>query len=252
MKKQKIKSVKGITLIALVVTIVVLLILAGVSINALFGNSGIIEKAKEAQNAMDKAKENDEKGINELTNWIDNQVNGTTGGNNNPTTSDLPSVASETMPYYPDATFKKVEGTNLADGLVIQDESGNEYVWIEVPKSLYANSSYNTKTTTADQKPASSTEYDKIEYCLHKYTDYYRNGTSYTDTYYSDAATGLTSEQYTILKQKMLKSVYENGGFWIGRYEAGITTNRTSASGTPTEVPLSKVGTVENPVYPIS
>ena len=43
---------KGITLIALVVTIVVLLILAGVSVNALFGNSGIIEKAKEAQNKM--------------------------------------------------------------------------------------------------------------------------------------------------------------------------------------------------------
>ena len=32
----------GITLIALVVTIVVLLILAGVSVNALFGNNGII------------------------------------------------------------------------------------------------------------------------------------------------------------------------------------------------------------------
>ena len=36
---------KGITLIALVVTIVVLLILAGVSINALFGNNGIISRA---------------------------------------------------------------------------------------------------------------------------------------------------------------------------------------------------------------
>ena len=72
---------KGITLIALVVTIVVLLILAGVSVNALFGNSGIIEKAKEAQNAMNKATENDQKQIGELTNWIDNQVNGTTGGN---------------------------------------------------------------------------------------------------------------------------------------------------------------------------
>ena len=45
----------GITLIALVVTIVVLLILAGVSINALFGDNGIIEKAKEAQNKMDQA-----------------------------------------------------------------------------------------------------------------------------------------------------------------------------------------------------
>lgn len=70
----------GITLIALVVTIVVLLILAGVSVNALFGNSGIIEKAKEAQNAMDKAKENDEKGIKELSNWLDSKINGTADG----------------------------------------------------------------------------------------------------------------------------------------------------------------------------
>ena len=160
----------------------------------------------------------------------------------------------DTVPYYPDDTFEKDPDTNLNDGLVIRDSNGNEYVWIEVPKSLYANSSYNTKTTTADQKPTSSTDYDKIEYCLHKYTDYYRrdkNGTltSFKDTYYSDAATGLTSEQYYAIKQKMLKSVYENGGFWIGRYEAGITTNRT-ASRTPAVAPLSKAGTVENPIYP--
>ena len=69
------KNNRGITLIALVVTIVVLLILAGVSINALFGNSGIIVKAKEAQNKMNQAVENDQKGINELSNWIDNNIN---------------------------------------------------------------------------------------------------------------------------------------------------------------------------------
>lgn len=39
---------KGITLIALVVTIVVLLILAGVSITVLFGDSGIITMAQKA------------------------------------------------------------------------------------------------------------------------------------------------------------------------------------------------------------
>ena len=44
----------GITLIALVVTIVVLLILAGVSINAVFGQDGIIQKAKDSQNKMDE------------------------------------------------------------------------------------------------------------------------------------------------------------------------------------------------------
>ena len=65
--KKTFKNTAGITLIALVVTIVVLLILAGVSVNALFGDSGIIEKAKDAQNKMNLAIENDQKGINELS-----------------------------------------------------------------------------------------------------------------------------------------------------------------------------------------
>ena len=69
----------GITLIALVVTIVVLLILAGVSINAVFGQDGIIQKAKDSQNKMDEATQNDLDSINELNNWIDGKTNGTTG-----------------------------------------------------------------------------------------------------------------------------------------------------------------------------
>ena len=168
----------------------------------------------------------------------------------------------DTRPYYPDDTFEKDPDTNLNDGLVIRDSNGNEYVWIEVPKSLYADSSYNTKTTTADKKPTKSTDYDKIEYCLNKYTEDYRkksNGTltSFTDEYPSDkvlAGTGLTSEQYTALKQKMLKSVYENGGFWIGRYEAGIAENRTSKeidlATASAPLSTSKTGTEENPIYP--
>ena len=45
MKKFK-KQVKGITLIALVVTIIVLLILAGISINFVFGENGLIGRAQ--------------------------------------------------------------------------------------------------------------------------------------------------------------------------------------------------------------
>ena len=71
---------KGITLIALVVTIVVLLILAGVSVNAIFSENGIIKRAKDAQNKMDQATQNDLDSINELNNWIDGKTNGTTGG----------------------------------------------------------------------------------------------------------------------------------------------------------------------------
>ena len=75
---------KGITLIALVVTIVVLLILAGVSINAIFGQDGIIQKAKDAQNKMDQATQNDLDSINGLNEWIDGKINGTTGEESKP------------------------------------------------------------------------------------------------------------------------------------------------------------------------
>ena len=40
----KTKEIKGITLITLAVTIVVLLILAGISINTVIGDNGIIKK----------------------------------------------------------------------------------------------------------------------------------------------------------------------------------------------------------------
>ena len=81
LKRKVYSNQTGITLIALVVTIVVLLILAGVSLNALFGDSGIIKKAQDAQNKMDQAVENDQKGINELSNWLDSKINGSAGGN---------------------------------------------------------------------------------------------------------------------------------------------------------------------------
>ena len=62
---------RGITLIALVVTIVVLLILAGVTINAVFSDSGIIKKAQNAQNKANESIQKDMKQINNLENWID-------------------------------------------------------------------------------------------------------------------------------------------------------------------------------------
>ena len=46
---------KGITLIALVVTVVVLIILAGVSINAVLGDNGIIKKANQAASVTKEA-----------------------------------------------------------------------------------------------------------------------------------------------------------------------------------------------------
>ena len=68
------KNKKGITLVALVVTIVVLLILAGVSINLVLGNNGIIAKAKDAETKSAEASQNDLKGMNALTEEMNNAL----------------------------------------------------------------------------------------------------------------------------------------------------------------------------------
>ena len=47
--KQKLKNEKGITLVALVITIIVLLILAGVTLSMVMGDSGIFGKANNAK-----------------------------------------------------------------------------------------------------------------------------------------------------------------------------------------------------------
>ena len=234
-KMNKLKSKKGITLVALVVTIVVLLILAGVSINLLLGNNGIIAKAKDAETKSAEASQNDLKGMNGLVSEMEGVLsgNGSTGsgsGNGGAggsgTDTKVPAEATaETAPYFPDNTFTKKEGT-IDTGLVIQDASGNEYVWVVVPRTttVYATTGLG-KTTFTDA------DYTSIENDLKEYTKTYRGSPSYSDTYAADTANvGWFADEtaYNNLKKSMLKSVYENGGFYVGRYEAGIAENRTS------------------------
>ena len=124
----------------------------------------------------------------------------------------------------------------MDNGLVAQDGSGNQYVWVEVPRTgdVYQTAWLNiTDFTDAD--------YANIESDLHEYTAVYRNGTDYVDAFSRDTSDGWFSNdsEYTTAKRKMLKSVYENGGFYIGRYEAGISKFRTEP-GNATEIPVSK------------
>ena len=221
------KNNKGITLVALVVTIVVLLILAGVSINLVLGNNGIIVKAREAQKKSAEASQNDLIGMNELTQQLEGVLNENGGGSG--TDIKVPAEATaETAPYFPDNTFAKKEGT-IDTGLVIQDAKGNEYVWVVVPRTtaVYATTGLG-KTTFTDA------DYINIETDLKNYTSIYRNGTNCSDTWYADDKNEgwLSETEYKALKNKMLKSVYENGGFYVGRYEAGIKENRTGEPGT--------------------
>ena len=248
------KNNKGITLVALVVTIVVLLILAGVSINLVLGNNGIIAKAKEAETKSAEASQNDLKGMNGLVSEMEGALagNGSTGsgsgnggaGGSGADTKVPAEATAETAPYFPDNTFTKKEGT-IDTGLVIQDASGNEYVWVVVPRTtaVYATTGLG-KTTFTDA------DYTSIENDLKEYTKTYRGSTSYSDTWYADDKNEgwLSETEYKTLKNSMLKSVYENGGFYVGRYEAGIGTNRTS------EGPTNSDGkyTIEGMPVPVS
>ena len=93
---------KGITLIALVVTIIVLIILAGISINLLFGDNGIIKKAQDAGSEFKKSSNEEEIGLADLDRQIDNYLNGINGGsgNNNPvTTEDLGKYGRKVLNY---------------------------------------------------------------------------------------------------------------------------------------------------------
>ena len=184
------KKNKGITLVALVVTIVVLLILAGVSINLVLGNNGIIAKAQDAKTKSAEASQNDLKGMNALVSEMEgalagNGSNGSGSGNGN-TGSENNFVTKNTEVTYPDGKVWIPEGFKIAKGsastvqggVVIEDKDGNQFVWVPV-------------ATLADYKRTWYTEYDSFS--------------SYSEALPEDEKTSV--ERYK--------------GFYIGRYEAG-------------------------------
>ena len=217
------KKNKGITLVALVVTIVVLLILAGVSINLVLGDNGIIAKAKEAQRKSAEASQNDLIGMNELAQQLGEKINGSTGsGSGNGGTGGK--TEPETVPYLPSDDFHYDTSTSVDTGLIIADSNGNEYVWVVVPRTTAVY-----KTTGLGKTTFTDADYRSIETDLKNYTSTYGTTDDFSDTWYADTNNEgwLTEAEYKTLKNDMLKSVYENGGFYVGRYEAGIVENRT-------------------------
>ncbi len=231
--KTKPKTNKGITLIALVITIIVLLILAGVSIATLTGDNGILAKAQTAREKSETAEKEETQKLLQAEanmNFEETEYNGVK----------IPAGMAPT----------KKEGESTVDeGLVAVDKNGNEWVWVEVPKSeMPADLTFANETGYSE---ADQTNCDSITAALKAYAAPYtegkkEQGCNWTDEWYADKGSndnhnvvtedtvtiesqknldtgcGLTLSQYKETYQKMIKSVYKNGGFWIGRYEAGI------------------------------
>ena len=157
--------------------------------------------------------------------------NGGSGGE----TGSLPST-TETTPFLPDSNSTVVED-DLDKGVVVKDSNNNEWTWIVVPKSIY---------TTA----TSSTDYANIEKDMQTYANKYRS--SFTDEWDSKAQHGFVSAgEYNNHKNAMLKSVYENGGFYIGKYEVGIgeDTYRNYGTDYTTEHPIDETPVIQQDKY---
>ena len=70
-KKQKRRKEKGITLVALVVTIIVLIILAGVTLNIVLDQNGIINKAQQATEDYDTAQREEQELLGVVEDYIE-------------------------------------------------------------------------------------------------------------------------------------------------------------------------------------
>lgn len=104
----------------------------------------------------------------------------------------------------------------ISKGLVIKNnETDDRYVWVEVPKTIY--------DTAQSEK-----DYENIEKDMQEYAKDYR-ADNYSDNWYSGCGIE-NSTEYLNLKNRMLRSVYEKGGFWISQYEIGADTIATSTS----------------------
>ena len=186
MKKQ-LKQSNGITLIALVITIIVLLILAGVSITTLTGDSGIIIKAQKAKEETEKASIQEQRELAKIEASL----------NENGATYTQTLDGKEVTVTIPEGFARtKIAGeSNIEEGMVITDEDGNEFVWVSCTKEEY-------------------------EEATNQKGDWAQGG-------YSDKEWNDETVEGTISYNDRLVSVEKYGGFYVARYEAGIPENAT-------------------------
>ena len=173
MQQMKNKKERGITLIALVVTIIVLIILAGISINLVFGNFGVITKAKEAKELQKQAQANEQVALNELDKKLEDYD------------KYLPEITIEnpldigTIVKTPDKlNLETVKYIKTNDGLETKELTKVATVYavsvgngetVPVPKGFYyVGGNLNTGVIISDEK---DDEYDeKIDKTTYEYT----------------------------------------------------------------------------------
>ena len=121
----------------------------------------------------------------------------------------------------------KDSGTKVEEGIVIEDDSGNQFVWIPVGEYKVSTSINSTGKLTNELSRRTFTNSGSTLV----------NGDDIIDTYYY----GEGNTKYTSVAKDQIDafktSATANKGFYIGRYEAGTETERTAKTD-PLTMPL--------------
>ena len=242
---QKIKTQKGITLIALIITIIVMLILVGVTIIAAI-DGGAFSKAREAKSETEKQTQREAKLLSDpieidgkkyatyedyINNnyiiewgkvetkpegWSNNVVAMTDGDSNVPVPNGFEILTTSERPY----------GYSIDEGFVIKDGE-NEFVWVPVTNAKeYTEDDFGPLEYIDEE---SNYKYDSYQIINH----YYGNvlGTMKSNTDFDSVFT------YAVDKANVERSIKTYGGFYVGRYE---TTYDRVSEGVPQGIGVKK------------
>ena len=238
----------------------------------LTGENGILTQAQKAKSETENAAKNEAAILDEYNKYLNNAVGGgTTEGGTKPETDDqgyfektstidggAPSANNPTIPegYKPvnvgEAEWPEIgtapEVTSVNEGLVIEDKTGNQFVWIPVETPVsdteangttnkamavkvgenYRGLLYNFPDSGSEvQSGCTTTNFDDNRSYREPdvVTDY--DTSNYSNAGYSSLdkmKQGLQSEY-----NKMIESVSKYYGFYIGRYELGLDTENGDA-----------------------
>ena len=245
--KEKLKNMKGITLIALVITIIVLLILAGVSIAMLTGENGIITQAQKAKENTEQSAKNEVATLNSVEDYI-NEYTGQGNGYSKSKGVNSPKLVTGMH----EVMFKLPEGTNKGQVIEKGQEGFLEDNWYDYQKSQWANAKtqdgsywvwiprYAYKITY--KNPSNKSEGGSIDVK-------FLVGT--TDQYYDDNGQLQTAKRATSATEAVdtttnyyvhpaftdeSKINYANGGWdkeltgiWVAKFEAGFASGNNTA-----------------------
>ena len=240
----------GITLIALVVTIIVLLILAGISINMLTGQNGILNRAQEAKEKTEEAQKDEANKIATMELMVQSAGIKVTNPSIYGENPNAQATADGAGKYFALPTGAKyIEGT-VDTGVVIEINE-NEFVWVPVDDVVLDESKVENLPTNSLNGTSSGKTYTPMavkvgnDYkgLLYDYSEnnaylmYNDNTNNYLGSSLEHIEPEIVSddggendmveEKITSTKLKneyneMISSILRYKGFYVARYELGL------------------------------